>query len=285
MHVSKDTAPSSLSLLLDSPAASIAKSAKFNPRPLAVVILTPGGGALPLPPQVTTTMPSSPSRTTAAAGCPGRPPTAQSSGRLHRRSGTSGSSVGIFPAITVRGDFRKTARCPRCRPHLLWSHASPSRGVPSCSSNPQRSSRLAPCRGSTTCCIPSPPSSTAALGGVAATTIAAPLLLMQCHHTNPSSWNMHPCCGRWGGGAHITKEKYERGEMFSSMEGWEIHRTTWMRCRTGKEKPQLTLHHHSTEAWCPRCCSPRCSTAWQPSVIFWKVWVTRMVGNGRPLMP
>ena len=170
-----------------SPAASVAESAKFNPRPLAVVISTAGGGALPPPPRATTTMPSSPSRTSAAAGCPGRPPTGgaiaastPSSGRLHRRSGTSGSSAGIFPAITARGDCRKTTRCPRRRPRLLWPCASPLRGVPSCSSDPRRSSRPTPRHGSTTCRVPSPPSSTAALGGVAATTIAAPLLPMRC---------------------------------------------------------------------------------------------------------
>ena len=168
-----------------SPAASVAESAKFNPRPLAVVISTAGGGALSPPPRATTTMPSSPSRTLAAAGCPGRPPmggaiaaSTPSSGCLHRRSGTSGSSAGIFPAITARGDCRKRIRCPRCRPRLLWPRASPPRGVPSCSSDPRRSSRPAPRHGSTTRRVPSPPSSvsTAALGGVAAMTIAAPLL-------------------------------------------------------------------------------------------------------------
>ena len=46
-RVSKETAPSSSSSLLDSPAASVDESAKFNPRPLAVVISTAGGGALP----------------------------------------------------------------------------------------------------------------------------------------------------------------------------------------------------------------------------------------------
>jgi hypothetical protein len=193
-RVSKDTAPSSSSSLPDSLAASVAESAKFNPRPLAVVISTAGGGALPLPPRATTKMPSSPSRTSAAAGCPGRPPTGgaiaastPSSGRLHRRSGTSGSSAGIFPTITVRGDCRKTTRCPRRHPRILWPRASPLRGVPSCSSDPRRSSRPAPRHGSTTRRVPSPPSSTAALGGVAATRITAPLLLMLCRHTDPSS--------------------------------------------------------------------------------------------------
>jgi hypothetical protein len=55
----------------------------------------------------------------------------------------------------------------------------------------------------------------------------------------------------WGvgeGGTGITKEKCERGEMFSSMEGWEIHRTTRMRRGLGKEKPQLTVRRRSTEA-------------------------------------
>ncbi len=95
----------------------------------------------PPPPRATTTMPSSPSRTLAAAGSPGRSPTGGAiaastplSGHLHRHSGTSGSSAEIFPAITARGDCRKTTRCPRCRPHLLWPRASPPRGVPSCSS-------------------------------------------------------------------------------------------------------------------------------------------------------
>jgi hypothetical protein len=53
---------------------------------------------------------------------------------------------------------RKTTRCPRCRPHLLWPRASPPRGVPSCSSRPQRSSHPVPRRGSTTRRVPSPPS-------------------------------------------------------------------------------------------------------------------------------
>jgi hypothetical protein len=158
------TAPSSSSSLPDSLAASVAESAKFNPRPLAVVISTAGGGALPLPPRATTKMPSSPSRTSEAAGCPGRPPTGgaiaastPSSGCLHRRSGTSGSSAGIFPTITVRGDCRKTTCCPRRHPRILWPRASPLRGVPSCSSDPRRSSRPAPRHGSTTRRIPLSP--------------------------------------------------------------------------------------------------------------------------------
>ena len=55
-------------------------------------------------------------------------------------------------------------------------------------------------------------------------------------------------CGVGWGGTGITKEKCERGEMFSSTGGQEIHCTTRMHRGTGKEKPQLTLRHCSTEA-------------------------------------
>ena len=70
-------------------------------------------------------------------------------------------------------------------------------------------------------------------------TIAAPLL--------PPHEIRIPVVGGGGGGTGITKEKCERGEMFSSTEGWEIHRTRMQR-GLGKEKPQLTLHRRSTVA-------------------------------------
>ena len=194
-------------------------------------------------------MPSSPSRTSAAAGCPGRPPTGgaiaastPSSGRLHRRSGTSGSSAGIFPAITARGDCRKTTRCPSRRPRLLRPRASPPRGVPSCSSDPRRSSRPAPRHGSTSpllhCC---PWRSCRDDDCRSSSSDAMPPQKSFLMKYASLSW------GVGGGGTGITKEKCERGEMFSSTEGWEIHRTRMQR-GLGKEKPQLTLRRRSTEA-------------------------------------